>query len=144
MDLAVKTRYFRHLLGGDDPEAEEVYLWHIKMRSGARMAAGLATDRWKRNTIDYITTAQNLIESMETRGFDKSEPIDIDQCGELLGGAHRLAAALALQIPEVPVAQYNDRTVWAPAWDFHWFTAAGMRHDWLKRTTEDFIELLQL
>jgi hypothetical protein len=144
MDLAVKTRLFRHLLGGEDDDAVSVYRWHITARSGYRMAAGVATDSWKRSVEDYLTSANYLLENMHTKGFDTSEPVEIDRDGELLGGAHRLSCALALQIPEVPVAQYQDRTVWAPAWDFHWFTAAGMPQDWLKKTTEDFIELLKL
>ena len=108
------------------------------------MAAGVATDQWKRNILDYVTSAEHLLESMQTQGFDKSQPIEIDHDGELLGGAHRLACALALDIPKVPVIRYMDRYVWAPAWDFSWFASAGLDSVRLKRTTEDFIKLLKL
>lgn len=143
MDLPVKVRLFRHLRGGNDPDAEEIYRWHISQRSGARMAAGLATDRWKRTTQDYLEAAVQLFESMDEKGYDTSWPVEVDRNGELLGGAHRLACAIALEIPHIPVVQYNDRDVWAPPWDFAWFIEAGMDTEGLERTVHDLIELMK-
>ena len=52
-DLAVKHRYFRHLLFGSDPDAERVYLLMQDKRSGARMRMNMATDTWKVRLDDF-------------------------------------------------------------------------------------------
>lgn len=127
LDLAVKHRFFLHLLGGDDKEAADLYDWHIWERSGHRMKAGLTTDVIKRNVADYRFCAADLLRSME-RGFDPSHPIPIDPDGELLNGSHRLACAIALGIKGAPV-ELHSRPVWAPAWDAAWFLAHGMNLD---------------
>ena len=119
-DVAVKWRYFKHLQCGGDPEAIGVYRWHIAARSGQRFVAGIATDQWKRSVDDYVVAAQAVFASMARDGFNSRYPIQLDPDGELLGGAHRLAAALALGLPSVPceIAPYK---VWAPPWGEAWF-----------------------
>lgn len=129
--MAVKHRFFLHLLGGDDPEASEIYDWHIWQRSGHRMIAGLRTDVIKRNVADYRLCASDLLRSME-RGYDQAHPIPIDPDGELLNGSHRIACAIALGIKGVPV-ELHTRPAWAPAWDAAWFLAHGMRLDEVTR-----------
>ena len=116
MDLAVKWRFF--LSGG-----EEAYRWHIEARSGERMKAGLATDKWKLQLDDYVKSAKDLLESMSSHGFDEKYPVPIDPDGELLNGSHRVACALALEIPYITVELRPDY-VWAPAWDYLWFCNA--------------------
>ena len=70
---------------------------------------------------------------MESMGFLTSQPIPLDKTGELLGGAHRLACALALEIPNVGVEWHGHR-VWAPSWDRKWFWDARM-------APEDYLRL---
>ena len=137
MDLAVKWRYFRHLSGGSDPEAEGVYCWHIIERVGSRMKNGLPTDAWKVTISDYIRAAQALHSSMQSNGYDSRQPIPLDMNGELFGGAHRVACALALNLPFVSVLRMNKQ-VWAPPWNEAWFEDHGMSQKELKRLRDDW------
>ena len=139
LDLAVKWRFFRHLLGGADPDSERVYRWHIRKRSETRMQIGLPTDQWKRSVDDYVIAAASLFASMQTNGFNITEPIPIDPVGELLGGAHRLACARALDVNVH--AQMWNYTAWAPAWDYAWFADNGMTGPDLIRLLADWVEM---
>lgn len=136
-DLAVKWRLFSHLRHGGDEDAFRVYCWMIEARSGARMQAGLATDKWKRSIRDYLTSAALLCQSMQDGGFDSSKPIPIDPAGELLDGSHRLACALALNLSEIPISR-RDQAVWAPAWGEAWFVDNGMSVSDLQRLRQDW------
>jgi hypothetical protein len=139
MDLAVKHRFFKHLYGSEDPEAEQVYRLHIEARSGPRMEAGLATDKWKTQTDDYVSSATGLFKSMSADGFDPEYPVPIDPDGELLDGSHRVACALALTIPHI-VVELRPEHVWAPAWDYLWFLENMPRKKYNKRILMDWIE----
>lgn len=142
-DLAVKWRYFRAILGCEPdcaPEAITLYLWHIEKRSGRRMSAGLATDGWKRTLPDYITSAEKLLKDMAHHGFRPEYSIPIDPNGELLDGSHRLACALALGLPAVPVV-HRTQYVWAPAWGEAWFVENGMTGEDLERLRQDWKSL---
>lgn len=121
LDLAVKWRFFNSLLSGQDFDAGRIYRWHIEARSGHRMQAGFATDRWKRTTDDYVASARRLLISM-SQGFAYEYAIPIDPNGELLDGSHRVACAVALGFKEIPVTR-ELRDAWAPAWGFDWFVA---------------------
>lgn len=136
MDLSVKFRFFRHLLGGNDRDSERVYRWHIDQRSGHRMREGIATDQWKLTTDDYVFACHLLLASMRN-GFQSRGAVPIDINGELLGGAHRVACALALGIQEIPVLR-EARRVWAPPWDWNWFCESGMMFDDLVRIWADW------
>ena len=140
MDLAVKWRFFRHLLSGSDPDAVRVYKWHILKRSGKRMQAGLATDVYKGTIDDYIVSAAATLGSMNRYGFKPEYALVTDPNGEILTGAHRLAAALALEIKSIPVEK-SDRRVWAPPWNYDWFVRAGMNASDLTRLSKDFQEI---
>lgn len=139
MDLAVKHRFFKSLSGGDDPEAEEIYRLHIQARSGKRMEAGLATDQWKTETDDYVSSATGLLQSMSSSGFNDACAVPIDPDGELLGGAHRVACALSLGIPHIAV-ELRPEYVWAPAWDYLWFTE-NIPKLYRSRILQDWINL---
>jgi hypothetical protein len=134
----VKARYFQSLRnGGNDPDAERVYLWHIAKRSGHRIEAGIATDQWKLSLQDYLNSCANLLASMSSNGYDKNHPIPVDPDNELLGGAHRLACALVLGIESVPIERKHWK-VWAPAWNEQWFKDNGMDEADLTRLREDW------
>lgn len=139
-DLAVKWRLFRHLLSGNDPDAVNAYGWHIENRIGPRMRAGLPTDQWKRSVNDYYFAAYRLCDSMRINGYLPNEPVPIDPDGELLGGAHRLACALALEIADIPVA-HMPNSVWAPPWHREWFVEHGMYGPDLARLDADWAEM---
>jgi hypothetical protein len=134
----VKWRFFRHLLGlHADPDAERVYLWHIKERSGPRMALGLATDQWKRTLYDYVRSSADLAASMRIHGFLPQCALPIDPNGELLGGAHRLACAIALSMPSIAVSRL-PRMAWAPPWHREWFIEHGMSAPDIARLDDDW------
>lgn len=137
MDVAVKWRFFKHLLHGGDEDAGRVYRWHIDERSGARMRAGLTTDKWKGSVDDYVKSAHWLASSMREDGFIPFHPIPIDANGELLDGSHRLACAIACELPAVYVERVA-REVWAPPWGLAWFEDHGMRADDLARLKSDW------
>lgn len=137
MDLAVKWRFFRHLLGGHDKDAERLYLWHIEQRSGPRMQLGITTDQWKRTLEDYVRSAEDLVASMRRHGFLPHGAIPLDENGELLGGAHRLACAIALCLPHVSVMRL-PRHVWAPPWHREWFIEHGINAKDLLRLDDDW------
>jgi hypothetical protein len=140
LDLAVKWRFFRSMAGSGMPGAEELYRWHIARRSGDRMAAGLPTDKWKRSVDDYVTGAKALYSSMRETGFHLDEPVPVDPAGELLGGAHRVACAIALGIHEIAV-ESRPETVWAPAWGYEWFAGQGMSSSELTALLADWTEM---
>lgn len=140
LDLAIKCRYFKHLLHGGDPESELVYRWHILKRNGARIDAGLPTDWWKRSTDDYVSSAMQLAASMRYSGFLPLYAVPVDLDGELLGGAHRVACALALGLPEIPVTR-EQRRVWAPPWGEAWFIDNGMGEADIDRLRADMTRL---
>src|SRR5688572_11114760 len=124
-DLAVKWRFFRHLLSNTDADAERVYRWHIEARRSANAKVHLGMDG-KSGTDQYVQDCGRLVISMGAHGFKSECAIPIDPNGELLGGAHRVACALALGIEAVPVSR-QARVAWAPAWDEAWFIAADTR-----------------
>jgi hypothetical protein len=134
MDLAVKWRYFRHLLHGGDDDAERVYLWHI----AARRQSGYV-DGQKGNLDAYLYGARALFASMHRHGFDPHFPVPLDQNKDLLGGAHRVACALALGIDVI--VQHIPQLAWAPRWDREWFLAHGCPLDDLQRICVDWGKL---
>ena len=101
------------------------------------MKLGLSTDRWKRCAGDYVVAAKELHASMVRSGFLSAYAIPIDPNGELLGGAHRLACAMALGIESIPVER-NTRMVWAPAWNEAWFVEHGVSEADLARIKADW------
>lgn len=133
----MKHRLFRHMLKGGDPESVIQYKWHIAERVGSRIEAGLPTDRWKLTLNDYLASAQALLLSMVQDGFSPHHPIPVDRSGEILGGAHRLACALALGIDRVLITRM-DHTAWAPAWGEDWFRDHGMQPADLERLRQDW------
>jgi hypothetical protein len=137
----VKWRLFRHLLWGNDHDAVRVYRFHIDQRQASNAKLGLGMDG-KVNTDHYIETAAALCASMAHRGFvDIPEwRIPVDPNGELLGGAHRVACALALEIEEVPVVRMTT-PAWAPPWGEAWFIENGMEPEDLERLRQDWAAL---
>lgn len=134
----MKHRFFVSLLRGGDADAERLYRWHIATRKDANAKWGIGMDG-KSGTDEYVTDCRNLVVSM-SYGFAPQYPIPIDPNGELLGGAHRLACALALGIATVPIAP-QTRLAWAPAWDEAWFRAHGITGSDLERLRRDWESL---
>jgi hypothetical protein len=135
-DIAVKYRFFRHLIEGNDPKSEELYRWHIEARKAANAKINLGMDS-KSGADQYVADCRNLLISMANKGFDPAYAIPIDPDGELLGGAHRLACALALGIDAVPVTRHEQKA-WAPAWSADWFVENDINLGDIDRIREDW------
>lgn len=97
-------------------------------------------DGWKRTTDDYVNAALSMAVRMDgLTGFDELYPIPVDPDGEILGGAHRTACALALGID--CYVQPMPQRAWTPAWDRQWFVDNGMSEEDLARTLADWDEM---
>ena len=136
----MKARLFKSLRHGGDPDAERVYRWHIEERSGHRMRAGLATDKWKRSVEHYLIAARSLINAMAHEGFRCEFAVPVDPDGEFLDGSHRIACALALGLREIAV-EHRPNRVWADAWDEAWFKNHGCPAEDLDRIRRDWQSL---
>jgi hypothetical protein len=136
----VKWRFFRHLCAGDDPDSERIYRWHLTARKTANAKINLGMDS-KSGTDQYVADCRNLLISMVNKGFDLAHAIPIDPDGEPLGGAHRLACALALGIDLVPVTR-QPQYVFAPTWDATWFRDNGASEADQFRIATDWTELV--
>jgi hypothetical protein len=137
--LAVKARYFKHLIDGQDPDAGRVYRWHIEARKTANAKVRIGMDG-KSGTDQYVADCRQLLLSMRRLGFLPEHAVPIDLRGELLGGAHRVACALALGIEDTPVIRKNS-LVWAPPWGDLWFIDNGCPAEDLSRIRQDFQSL---
>lgn len=91
LDIAIKARFFEHLLGGGDPDAERLYRWHIMARTG-----GVEPRGGKTSVIDYVTGCRTLLASMKAAGFDAGSPVLYGSNLVLRDGAHRIACAVVL------------------------------------------------
>jgi hypothetical protein len=120
LDLVVKYRFFQMLMRGPELwEVREMYRRHIFARTGG-IEPGNST---KTNLDLYLTAARVLFERMVLMGYDRSEPIPVDQWGRLRDGAHRVACAavLGLQVEIFEVkAQFPIRQ-----WGIDWFLVSG-------------------
>jgi hypothetical protein len=136
-DLAVKWRFFRHLIDGTDPDAGRVYCWHIETRAHANARVRIGMDG-KSGIEQYVQDCGRLLASMRASGFIAAHAVPIDPDGELLGGAHRTACAIALGLPAIPVTD-EMRRVWAPAWDKQWFVSNGVEPADMERIAADWV-----
>jgi hypothetical protein len=135
LDIAIKARFFRYLISGRDPDAERLYRWHIKARTGGVEPGGA-----KQSVDEYVAACRALLASMRRDGFDARHPIRIGSNSALRNGAHRLACALTLGL-NVHV-RHEDRPGRARAWDAVELRQQGLsetdlahvKADWLKVT----------
>lgn len=133
-DLAIKWRFFRHLLNGGDPDSGRIYCWHIETRTG-----GVEKRSWKRTVNDYVLAAGALSYSMQTVGFDPSQPVVICPKGRLRDGAHRIACALATD--SLIRAELHHKPSTARPWCGQFLKDAGIVPDDLERVLQDWKKL---
>lgn len=123
LDLIIKRRLFLHFLSSDDPDAERIYLDHIKRRAGAHYPLGT-----------YLPAARALFRSMQAKGFDPKSPVPVNRNNIILDGAHRTSCALALG-KEIFAAVFDQDFRWPP-WGREWFLGNGMANElpWIEET----------
>lgn len=127
----MKWRFFRHLIGGDDHDSVRVYLWHIRTRRASGFVDG------EKPTLDiFVPAAKALFGSMREAGFHEACAIPVDPRGDILGGAHRLACAIALGCDLF--IEDRPEKAWAPAWGRDWFVEHGMGHNDLVHVGRDW------
>ena len=97
-DLIFKVELADAWLHGDAMAmrvAEEAYLESIRARCGFH-----ESDPPKSSPEDYVTSFHATLASISARGYDETAaPVPVDRDGELLGGAHRVAACVACGCP---------------------------------------------
>lgn len=105
MDVAIRYLYAKELLQGIE-NGEGCHLYEKFFETvGAKEPVSnkifaYFSDYEQKEGIDaYKTAFQKLIFSMKEHGFEKEYFIPLDKHGELVNGAHRVAAAMALDTP---------------------------------------------
>lgn len=144
LDIVVKYLFARELLESRRNDFKkgiykDLYIRHILMRTlGVEPIDKFSLEvAQQKNTVDdYVNSFKNLIKSISENGFDSSFPVPIDKQGQLGNGAHRLAAAVALN--QSVFIQDIDRGF---GWDFDWFNKQGFSVEDKQRILRGFVEL---
>ena len=138
LDLVCKYLYFRELRSATDtaPRGSPVarlYQKHIAVRTGGLeppdpFYTGQNTTA-KQSVADYERHAKLLLTSLSSNGFDPEAAVPYFTDGTLGNGAHRVSAALALDMPIVARRHEGHGTPWG----FDWFVENGFTTDELQR-----------
>lgn len=85
---------------------------------------------------DYEEAFRTVVESLSRNGFDPLQSsVPLDRYGIAWNGAHRLAAALALDIPQVFASDTGEIP---QVYDFHFFLRSGMPDVYLSELAWQF------
>lgn len=141
MDIAVKLLYARHYLGQlDDPPGisiRELYRRHILLRTNGH-EPGSAT----KNSVDeYERVFRRLIDDIRQHGFQPHGAVPLYHDGRILNGAHRVAASIALGIPQVPAREVQAAQAYD--WGMHWFLQHGFTPHEINTLLRCWLELKQ-
>lgn len=102
--LTFKHIYAQHyLLGGKSQYPERQYREHINYVTGG---SNKEEDGSKSCVDDYVRSFNELLASMHDHGFSAQNPVPVDASYTPLDGSHRVAAALAMDLP-VPVVRFS-------------------------------------
>ena len=94
LDVAVKYLYAKDIISKiDDSPAKALYARMILAWSGAIEASN---EKLKLNLDEHFRSFEQLCESIQKEGFKETDFIPIKENNTIFNGAHRLAAALAL------------------------------------------------
>lgn len=105
LDIVIRYMYAKELLQGiGDGEGCRLYTKFIEKKGleepiSNKVFAFFSDYEQKIGVSAYKESFQELIRSMKTKDFEKEYFVPLDKHGEIINGAHRLAAALALEIP---------------------------------------------
>lgn len=139
LDVIVKLNYALSILGEQPSyvniDFERLYDCHIQIRTG-----GVEPNSYykKKTTADYKYYFKKNLQEIRKNGFLDSEPVQVSlQTGTILNGAHRLAVALALNIPEIPVVY--DPVDTGRSWDYDWFCTNGFSQSELMLIANTYI-----
>ncbi len=118
-DLLAKTVFAEHLIRGVRSDfGERLYAEHIRVWNGFHESKPPKSGR-----TDFVDSFRTLVSTMQGEGFSPERSlVPIDRFGQLIDGAHRVAAMIAtgksVQIVEAETA-LQDRHV--PEYDYRFF-----------------------
>lgn len=102
--IPFKHIYAQHyLVGGKSTYPRRQYEEHIRCITGGSCKED---DGMKACVDDYVSSFDALLDSMRESGFNDLHPVPVDRNYVALDGSHRIAAALALNLP-VPVVRFS-------------------------------------
>ncbi|ESS15155.1 hypothetical protein MOLA814_00730 [Betaproteobacteria bacterium MOLA814] len=134
LDVFLKKLYFDVIGGRRSKNAELItalYRKHISIRTGGVEPPDLHSQGHhikKQSVLDYEQSALKLLQSMETAGFKNEYAIPIANDLLLLNGAHRLAAAISLELTRVSISRSPAAGV---TWCLDWFSKNFSRNEFL-------------
>lgn len=98
LDLAVRYLVAKDIKNDIKNEANlSLYSRMILARTGAREGESYFSEYKREGTEEFIAAMRDLCQNMKDRGFDREKFIPVGDNGIFLNGAHRTAAALALE-----------------------------------------------
>lgn len=98
LDLAVRYLVAKDIKNNIRNEANlSLYSRMILSRSGAREEEDYFSEYKREGTEAFLAAMRDLCKSMKDRGYDKKKFLPVGDNGIFLNGAHRTAAALALE-----------------------------------------------
>ena len=119
LDIAVKLLYARHYLQqiGEprDISIRALYRRHILLRTNGREPGSDSKTSLDRYELEF----RQLIDSIRLQGFQPDGAIPLHHDGRILNGAHRIAAAIALGITEIPTVAMEAGQAYD--WGMNWF-----------------------
>jgi len=138
LDVSIKLLLARHILNAseiEDEQINDIYKRHILQRTQGKEPESLG----KNCLDDYQKQFRQLINSIRSEGFSDEFAIPIDTHGRILNGAHRLAAALALQLDRVPVVRMPSS--WnGLEWGMGWFLQNGFSPEEINLLLQQWID----
>lgn len=123
LDVFVKVIYVKAFISKTNfVFAQKLYRKHIALYNGGQ-------EDHKSTLWDFETDFQDLIYSCLKKWFDTHFPIPVNPDGELLGGAHRLACCLALDLTPTFIIQDWNPIIWWEDWFIkHSFNELSLIH----------------
>ncbi|MFZ5802107.1 MAG: hypothetical protein ACOY3K_03220 [Candidatus Omnitrophota bacterium] len=144
LDLICKYMYFSEIFGDSNPinsAVERLYEKHILCRTcGIEPKDIWGSGSVKKSIEDYKIHAKRLLQDLRINGFHNNAPIPYYSNGLIANGAHRVAAALMLDIPVFAklVGLEGGET-----WDFEWFVINKFSTEELQRILYTYAQLKQ-
>lgn len=133
LDVFLKKLYFDVIGGLRSRDADlivSLYRKHITIRTGGVEppdSFDASHHVAKKSVDDYETCARQLLQSVRQHGFRKEFAIPIGTNLRLTNGAHRLAVAISLGLPQVPIVPLGD----GGQWGIEWFRTHFSRKEFL-------------
>lgn len=134
LDIAAKVWYL-HMRKNMKTYANDVYVEHIRAMTKGSFIEAYSE---KNNPKAFIEGFERLYSSIKNVGFDVGNPIPVDRNMQILDGAHRVAASLALGI-KVPIIILPIDAV--DKYDASFFERQGVSNDLIDIFVQQYIKM---